>query len=257
MPLLTKKTSLLTTYIKSTDKIKCGGNKCLFELRLNDDIGYLATPSVRPYHPSQTEESWFDVLQASWDLEIQLKKEYPIMNFALEAPRKVLIPKQIADMNTKLWRDDKQAYVHELEFSATKETTPVQFTSGSTAYIQKVKKAPISSLFIGCSTSKSRQLREEIHRFANLIGDKSRFLRAFKINLEKAREVVRKETCLIRDFQVIVDTDGRIYHFDFHRCFDPYNATRKREWSLKKQTDCFSFLNEIEVMISQNTTEES
>jgi len=240
--------NFLPEKMKETDKIKCGANKCFFELRVNKNIGYLATPSKRPYPSKQSEKAWFESLQASWDLEKQLEEKYGILHFALEPPRKVSISKEFEGLNKKLWRDDKQEYARVLLKRNSKKYR-LNFPLGSTAYIQKMIKAPTQSLLIGCANSKVQQFRKQVGDFLPLIDDKKSFAREFKRNLDKARGIMKEETCLIQDFQVITDTEGQMYHFDFDRCFEPYDddkASFKRVVSIPKQTACFEALDEIE-----------
>ena len=244
----TDQEQFLPRNLKETDKIQCGANKCWFELRVNDNIGYLATPSKRPYPSKQSEEAWFESLQASWDLEKQLEEKYGILHFALEPPKKVLIPKEFEGLNKKLWRDDKQEYARVLRKRNSKKYR-LNFPSDSTAYVQKMKKAPTQNLLIGCANSKVELFKKQVGDFLPLIDDKKRFARQFKINLDKARKIMKEETCLIQDFQVITDTQGQIYHFDFDRCFEPYDNSKahvKRDVPISKQTACFEALDEIE-----------
>mmetsp|Transcript_26729 Transcript_26729/g.77077 ORF Transcript_26729/g.77077 Transcript_26729/m.77077 type:complete len:648 (-) Transcript_26729:1032-2975(-) len=240
--------AFLPENIKDTDKIKCGANKCFFELRAHDNIGYLATPSKRSYPSKQSEEAWFESLQAAWDLEKQLGEKYGILHFALEPPRSLTISKEFEGLNEKLWRDDKQEYARVLRSRNSKKYR-LNFPSQSTAYIQKMKKAPSPNLLIGCANSKVQQFKKEVADFLPLIDDKKRFAREFKLNLDMAREIMKEEKCLIQDFQVLSDSEGRVFHFDFDRCFEPYDdnkATVKRNVSITKQTACFEALDEIE-----------
>ena len=234
--------------MKETDKFFCGANKCFFELRANDNIGYLATPSNRPYPSKQSEEAWFESLQASWDLEKQLEEKYGILHFALEPPTKVLISEEFDGLNKKLWRDDKQEYARILRKRNSKKYR-LNFPPNSTAYIQKMKKAPTENLLIGCANSKVELFKKQVGDFLPLIDDRESFARQFKLNLDKARKIMKEETCLIQDFQVISDTEGQLYHFDFDRCFEPNEdskASVKRDVSITKQAACFEALDDIE-----------
>ena len=236
--------------MKETDKIQCGANKCFVELRTNDKIGYLVTPSNRPYPSKQSEEAWFESLQAAWHLAKQLEEKYGILHFALEPPMKVSISKEFEGLNKKLWRDDMQEYARKLRKRNGKEYR-LNLPPNSTAYIQLMRKAPTENILIGCVKSKVKLFKKQVGDFLPLIDDKRSFARQFKLNLDKARKMMKEETCLIQDFQVITDTRGQIYNLDFDNCFEPYDdskASVKRDVSMKKQVACFKALDEIEAL---------
>jgi hypothetical protein len=221
--------------IQRTDKVPCGANKCFFPLKSDPTIGYLVASSERN-SKEQSEEDWFKTLEASWELAKQLEREYDIQQFLLEAPKNITISHNLAArLNQNLWRESRAKF-------ETKERFPEQ----SIAFIQKVATAPTPNLLFGCAHSKVKQFQREVDEFVPLIRRKKHFARHFRKYMDQARAIMRKERCLIKDFQVLVDTNGRLYHLDFDRCFIPDDPGAKRDISEEIASSCMDALDEIE-----------
>ena len=236
-------TSLLSTHehafepenLQRTDKVPCGANKCFFPLKSDPTIGYLVAPSKRK-SKEQSEQDWFKTLEASWELAEQLEHEYDIQQFLLEAPKNITISHNLAALlNRNLWRESRAKF-------ETKERFPEQ----SIAFIQKVSTAPTPNLLFGCAHSKVQQFQREVDKFIPLIRRKKRFARHFRKYMDQARAIMRKEPCLVKDFQVLVDTKGRLYHLDFDRCFIPDDPGAKRAISEEVTRSCMDALDDIE-----------
>ena len=54
-------------------------------------------------------------------------------------------------------------------------------------------------------------------KFVSRIGDKIKFLQTFEEEMKVLMPLLASEERLWKDFQVLVDTDGRIYHIDLDR----------------------------------------
>merc|ERR1719245_150351 len=79
--------------------------------------------------------------------------------------------------------------------------------------ITKVKKAPRSNHVIKCNT-KWQPFLEKI--------SKKNTWEAFRSNipgeLKAAFDIVRRHPCLTSDFQLLIDSEGKVYHIDLDRC---------------------------------------
>lgn len=227
--------------LQRTDRVPCGANKCFFPLKSDSSIGFLVAPSERlSKHQSKTE--WFKTIEASWEFAEHLKSEHDIKHFLLGPPMNVTISHSLAAiLNQNLWRESKAKFL-------TKE----RFPEGSTAFIQKVKTAPTPNLLFGCANSKVQQFQREKDEFIPLIKRKRRFARRFTKYLKQAKAMIRKEPCLIMDFQLLVDTKGRLYHLDLDRCFALDDSSEKRAVSKEMADSCFQSLDDIEASLLQS-----
>jgi hypothetical protein len=237
-------TAFQSDNLQRIDKVFCGANKCFFPLKSDPKIGYLVAPSKRQ-SKEQSETDWFRTLEASWELAEQVEREYDIQQFLLEAPINITISHDLAaHLNRNLWRESRAKFER-------KERFPEQ----STAFIQKVKTAPTPNLLFGCAHSKVQQFQREVDEFIPLIRRKKRFARHFRKYMDQARVMMQKEPCLIKDFQVLVDTNGRLYHLDFDRCFTPDEPGTKRVISKEVADSCFQALDKIAKHVSRALSE--
>ena len=220
-----------------SNRVPCGANKCFFPLKSNPQIGYLVAPSKRKSDKERkSSTAWFRTLEASWQLAEYLENEYDIRQFLLEPPRSITVTNHLAShLNRNLWRE-----------SQSKMLTKDRYPEGSTAFIQKVQTAPTLNLLIGCAPSKVRQFQQDVDEFLPSIERRNSFASNFKNEMRKARKLMKDEPCLIKDFQVLVDTKGELYHLDFDRCFMPGEAGTKRIISKELSDSCFEALDEIE-----------
>lgn len=223
--------------LKTTDKVPCGANKCYFASKYAGDVGYLVTPSFRRNATKQSERSWFKTLQLSWDLAQQLQDTYGIKHFLLGPPKNISIsnPNLAKTLNRNLW-SERQGKYYETD----------RYPMGSNAYIQKVKTAPVPNLLFGCLETKVDQFQRDVEDFSPLIAEKGLFSTTFAKELQKARHLIQNESCLITDFQALVDTQGIVYSIDLDRCFKSNNPNKKKTVSEKKMKSCFDALDTIE-----------
>ena len=131
-----------------------------------------------------------------------------------------------------------------------------RFPVDTTAYIQRVQIAPSPHLLIGCAESKVGPFRNQLGAFMKQVKRKRTFLQNFQENFQKVRKLVFEvEPCLMKDFQVLVDTKGNLYHLDLDRCFSPENATKKyTEPEYLAEAPCRTTLVEIERLITRAAT---
>mmetsp|Transcript_25750 Transcript_25750/g.56425 ORF Transcript_25750/g.56425 Transcript_25750/m.56425 type:complete len:209 (+) Transcript_25750:772-1398(+) len=199
-------------------------------------MGYLAGPLQGIF---QTERDWWTTLVSSWALAKRLEGEYGIRHLGLEGPRNITISHEMAAgcMNRNLWRRETARFL-------TRESE--SFVAGKNAFIQKVKTAPKPNLFIGCTKSKAIQFEREFGSFASNIRQRRSFADQFTKYMRQARHVMKKEPCLMEDFQVLVDTSGVLYHLDFDRCFEQKDRETNQSALEEYRDSCFAELDKIE-----------
>jgi hypothetical protein len=75
------------------------------------------------------------------------------------------------------------------------------------------------------------------------------FARNFRNGLDEAKRLLKDEPCLVKDFQVIVDIRGELYHLDFDRCFGSYG----RKWHMNSNItqSCLDSLDKINHVVQE------
>lgn len=194
--------------------VPCGSFKCFYRLKSNQQVGYLIAPEMK----SKRIRS----LEAGWQLANQLKSNYNISHFLLEPPRELQVSRKLGERLKK------------------------RFQKGSTISLQKVKVAPRQNLLIGCVENKYAAFKKTWPKFLAHVKDPEAFTKNFSKNLGEARRIVENEPykCLIKDFQLMVDTSGKIYHLDFDRCYRSSGDAFRMSKSFI--TSCFHNLEKIE-----------
>ena len=83
-------------------------------------------------------------------------------------------------------------------------------------------------MIIGFSEGKQTRIADDIKSLESCATDMRAFVENFSAGLAKAKTLVMDEPCLTRDFQVMVDCTGEVYHIDFDRCFRIANAKKRK-----------------------------
>jgi lipopolysaccharide biosynthesis glycosyltransferase len=219
------------------ERVPCGAQKCFYQLKSDPQAGYLVALSAAPriLKKMGTEANWFDALNDSWTYAERLRRKYHITHFLLAPPTNLTITKGLAkQLNGNLWNAG-HGRVYDGRYD---EGNVERYTEGSTVFVQKVATAPEPNLLLGIQLEKYRTFKRQFNGFLKHVKDKRSFARRFSKGLADTRKMLRKEPCLIYDFQLLVDKKGYVYHLDFDRCFQP----GVRDESAK----CFRVLDEVE-----------
>lgn len=221
--------------------VPCGGNKCFFRLKDNPDVGYLVQPDVFRYDKRTTHEQLFQLQLNSWEFAEQLRQENNIQHFLLEPPTKVKVTKKLAkQLNANIFSEAREVKYDEDRFKWK-----------STVFIQKVKLAPEPNIIIGCTTTKQGQFKRNAEEFFARVNDKDTFLERFSSALKQVKRVLKEEPCLFRDFQVLLDTSGQVYHLDFDRCFSSRDPAIKRRERKSRVNLCLRTIDGVEQKVKQ------
>jgi len=236
--------------LDTSRRVPCGANKCFFRLNTDPTIGYLVQPDVFRYDKQTSPDQLFRTLEVSWELAEQLRTKHDIKHFLLEPPNKVKINKKLAkQLNANIWSEARGVQYDE-----------PRFPKGSTAFIQKVRLAPEPNLIIGCTSSKRAQFQRSVDVFLAQVIDKKAFARQFAGDMRLTRMLLKEEPCLFKDMQVLVDTEGRLFHLDFDRCFSSRDTHQKRTEKKSRVNHCLRTLYNVERHVEQllsGKTEES
>ena len=217
-----------------SSRIPCGKEKCFYTSKTSPNEGYLIARTSRS-HASEK----YERLVEGWQLATRLEREYHIPHFLVSPPTIVPVSDHLAALlNENLWYETQDLPVDQV---GNKKKPKDRFPPFSQAYVQKVQVAPTPNLLLACAPSNRPHFERHLHQFL-LNVHPTKFMTNFSKNLNKTRELLTTEPCLMKDFQVLMDPEGDIYHLDFDRCFQ----TRQVD---ETQT-CLDYLNEVERYMS-------
>ena len=211
-----------------SQRVPCGKEKCFYRSKSNADFGYLVARCSRDY--SKTDR--FERLVSGWNLAQELERTYNMKHFLKGPPEAITVSQDLSTFfNRNLWFES-----HEEKLRGSKAK---RFPVGSHAYVQKVKVAPTPNLLLAVAPSNQIQFDNSVEEF--LLNATPSFARRLHKNLVQTRTLLQKEPCLIKDFQVLMDQRGELYHLDFDRCFQPREVDETEE--------CFQYLDNVESQI--------
>jgi ribosome-associated translation inhibitor RaiA len=181
----------------------CGGHKCFYRLKSSKDIGYLVA-NVN----TQSKEDFVK----QWETTKSLEAKYAISHFLLEPPVLMNITQQFADaISSKIFR-------------ATKPKKHIKVFSTFIIY-QKVRVAPTPNVLFGCAPDKKKLMTRSLTDFLKNIQNKVRFTKHVEKEMARSSKLFQKVPWLARDFQVMIDENGKFYHVDV--CTGPSNKDYK------------------------------
>ena len=230
--------SFVPENLAESERVPCGKEKCFFQTKSDPKVAYLVARSSE----KENRKERFKSLEEGWQLAEQLRREHHIQHFLLGPPVNVTVSKELASrLNQNLFSEKLQR----MDKSDTE-----RFPEGSTAFVQKVETAPEPNIIVGCVESKQDAFKIEFDAFLSSVKNKESFVRKFKENFTKARQLLFVEPCLLKDFQVLVDSKGNVYQLDFDRCFSPESAEKKYTAPNDLiEAPCIQALDEIEKTI--------
>ena len=99
--------------------------------------------------------------------------------------------------------------------------------------------------------SKLEPFKKHLGEFLTSVRYKESFVQRLAENLATTRVILDKEPCLIKDFQVLLDNKGNVYHLDFDRCFMPDDASKKYTIPEEDAASCLHVLRSIERKVQE------
>lgn len=228
--------------IVASERNICGKEKCFFRVQSNESVGYLVARS----EDKENRRFKFDTLHAGWQLAEELRKDYNTQHFLLAPPANITITPDLAShLSQNLFSEKRQKLFKDQKAMSL-------YPEGSLAYIQKVKVAPEPNLLLGCAESKMNILDQLLDAFLPSVEDNESFGRQFSESFAQVRTLLEIVPCLVKDFQILVDTEGRIYHLDFDRCYSPEDGAKKyTDPDDLAEAPCAQALNEMEQRVQK------
>ena len=229
-------TSFLPQNLALPNRIPCGKEKCFFRLKSDRNVAFL----VSRFEDRDDRQERFETLQAGWQLATMLEQEYHIHHFLLAPPEIIIISSKLESrMNTNLWSEkyEKKTY---------KNKGQKRFVRGSKAFIQKVQVAPSKPLLVGCAASKLEPFFKHVDAYKRAVRYPESYAQNIQQGFNTSRQMLQKEPCLIKDFQIMLDTKGNVFHLDFDRCFMPDHGSEKYVIAQEEIDSCLAVLNDVE-----------
>jgi hypothetical protein len=112
---------------------------------------------------------------------------------------------------------------------------------------QKVRVAPTPNVLLGCHPNKKNIMTRSLPDFLKNIQNKVRFAKHVEKEMARSSKLFQKVPWLARDFQVMIDENGKFYHIDvwtgpFDK--DLHNLTAS-DWGTECEKVFREFLNEL------------
>ena len=175
---------------------KCGHYKCFFRSREDPHIGYLVT---------ETDIGSFNKIHLHvWEIAKDIETRYNARHFYMQRP---IIIKANRSVANKLG-----AFLKFHPGIKRKDN----FFQGLVYAVYTVQIAPPRAAVIGCTKRKIRPDLTDVLR----VLDKTKLETATKTFEKEINNLIRtisSESYLVFDFQVFVDSQGKVYHFDLDR----------------------------------------
>jgi len=206
--------------IDTTARIQCGAFKCFVPSKSDPEYGLLI---AQDFYRRDTEFKNFSSVEGGWILAQVLQKEYGIHHFLKAPPIKMDGTQELAD-TLNLMIQEANSDIKRRPFGVAHPREKIKRTYS----IQEAKKAPTTSLLVGCNQPKFLAAKAQVPSFvaqlrADYVTDSaSRTAFAHKL-LEDAEVAIRiaiTHRRMLEDFQVLVTPTGNLHHLDFDRCFE-------------------------------------
>lgn len=192
----------------------CGNFKCFFYDSKNSDNGYLIRDSA-----GASSDKALDIAVAGWEKAKELELKYHIRHLFLDLPFEVHLPHDIVDsMNANSYHVKNVVNGRLVKGAKPKK---YHFHHNTPAIIQPNKSAPTQSIILKCKSLKEIEslgnydIFKDIESLASY--DKKGFFEQLQSEISFTIALVEKEPFLTYDFQLMIDSNGNIYHLDFDR----------------------------------------
>ena len=187
--------------IDLSKELSCGRYKCLFRDKINEDMGYLIHSNHHTGPQFQTEA------EISYQVAEYMKSNFGIKHLYIDKPRKVKMIPMPASHN-KTYTERKRS----------REAPKPMYYANQYAVVQKIQiaKDPWIIVMPPKGYDKVKHLFRERN---NKSTHKSSFKSTLREDTMAAIEALQQVPLLADDYQIILDGDGNLYHFDIDRIF--------------------------------------
>ena len=255
----------------------CGAQKCLFLSKSNSSVGYLL-PKVKF---GDKKKNWNNTLYGGFSIAQELSRDYPQIPHSYHEGPPVYISR-VSQFYTDRLNSNSPIVLKQFEDEKRYgKAMKRQYQSKSPIYIQPLDTAPTPNALLGCSNERHNLSMENLILFVNdhvllpvenrratasydggnqrrpslppaLPSSSKSLLLSFFRNLSQDINLIEhnmtkdpKYSCLLYDFQFLIDFSGRLHHVDLDRCFD-YDGSKHTEEKYEVPRDrCFDNVHKM------------
>eukprot|EP00977_Amphora_coffeiformis_P028191 scaffold34821_cov206-Amphora_coffeaeformis.AAC.1 len=224
---------------------RCGASKCFFPSQRNTSIGYLIMDANRHY----------DSVEQATQFAFLLERKYQSRHFYMEPPvmynithcwefmARQMLPYRIVKMLYPslafYYENQDQNTPHDDKYNNAHVINDIPDLSCLMA-VQKVRKAPQPSFFLAVDKVNRNISLTEALAFRPHIANATAFWYTWENEIARLERILtRYFDVLQRDFQGLVDSDGRFYHMDLDQGFlkkPPHRGQPSRKIAAMIQT---------------------
>jgi len=177
----------------------CGADKCFFRSLHDEQIGYLVSRNAQ-----REEQGYVLQVHEGWEVSRYLQAKFDIQHFLLGSPMLLNVTESDAALlNSNLSNSD-----------AGKGT---YYTSEHLAVVQRVRVAPEPFIIIKAAPSLESTWKRMDKWLETVVENRSSFARQLEIHLQSTLEILMAVPLFCQDFQIMIDSEGNLFQFDFDR----------------------------------------
>lgn len=231
--------------------IKCGCFKCFLPSKSDPSAGWVLTENQkRRTGGGEGDRFAFDIAMHSWDSTQALVQKYQFRHFSLGSP--ALLSED--DEAPTLKELSKHMYSHR---RWPNNHCLNALNRGKYPLVaQKVQRAPVDAESIHCLPLEEDEkvYTQNLLQMMDKVANKTLFAQQFKSELKYMQETVFKDyPRLYLDLQILVDSQGLIYHFDLDRAIQ--NRKKTKEATEKEMRTCQNRTN-VWLSIADNASQQ-
>lgn len=197
----------------------CGVFKCMFRSKRSSQLGYLVAQTTRNSKNGHGSKK-FQALQMGSDMATKLQANYGLRHMFLAPPEKLDCPQSTDCIQALNKRTTSSIHRPGNSF---KTFLPIESGKPWTKLlVQPVQVADGPILQFGCNEKKLEDTKYSLQTYINnvAVGDPDAFEGRLRKDVNSTIRALLAEPCLLVDFQVLLDGQGRLIHLDLDRCFE-------------------------------------
>lgn len=222
----------------------CGKRKCFYPL--------VSTPNQKyGYAVSEYFEKNSHVARRNWELSAYLEDEYGIERLPIDPPTIMEMDREWAEgcLFPKQRKSDEQE--PKLPDFGFYEDRPD--ITRLPLILQKIRAVPPPSVLFKCEDFVLQTLIND-HSYWQSVSNLTKYRLTLQHETALAKHILHREDYLLRDFQVLVDRDGRFHYIDIghlaYQGFDP-TAVRNYTSTTEKHITCTNTFDDLYRFVRQ------
>ena len=207
-----------------------------------------------------------------------LQDTYHVQHFMLDPPKQLFSAEERAEkglieqLNRVTYRvgsAPEDGLQHHAPFcsqnSDKRDSAGARESPCDSLVIQKVRKLPKAAFFVGCGGGEGKKMNAtltewETSDWQSTVTNKKAFLETLELEILKLTNVMEQEPMFWYDFQVFLDSTGRLYHLDFDRITQGHKQRSRlgersfRQWAKQVRDACLGLLHTMKQDVMESTS---